>query len=145
MLFSFDYLLKLCKETEEVAGTFKFDFSASVKPHDKMVLTVNIMLPTFFQIVWCVQNESIPLKGWPILHQELRSRKSPLYPFNNESFQGTSLEWWGTPGVLYDTIQIAVLQVIDILKCAEKKVIGIDDMSHPDSILELVKPPGTWN
>ena len=135
MLFSFDNLLKLCERTKQVVETIRFDGGVSVKPEMKNMFSVIMTTYALYHIVWCVQNESLSFNGLPISYPELKSCKSPLFPFNNESIQGTKVEWWGTPASIKYKMKLLVSLLVDILKCAEKKVFGPDDMSHPDNIL----------
>ena len=92
MFFSFHNLLKLCKKTEEVAESYRFIGDWNEKPR---AIHFQFMAAVMYHIVWCVQNESLPFKGLPISYQEIMTCQSPLIPFNNETLQGTSLEWWG--------------------------------------------------
>ena len=136
MLFSFDNLLKLCEKTKQVAETFRFDRSGvSVKLDMKNKYTVILRTILLYHIIWCVQNESLHFNGLPIYDSEVKSCTSPLYPFNNAPIQGTKVEWWGTPDSLKYSMNLLVYIIVDILKCAEKKVFGPDDMSHPYNIL----------
>ena len=136
MFFSFDNMLKLCQKTEEVAESFTFDGITSEKPRIEMMLSIIMTSLTFYHMIWCIQNESLSLKGLPISYQEFKSCKSPVFPFNNESIQGTNAAWWATPAALTYPMAFWVSTVIDILKCAQEKVFGDADLYHPDKVFK---------
>ena len=136
MFFSFENMLKLCQRTEEVAESFTFDGITSEKPRIEMMLSIIMTSLTFYHMIWCIQNESLSLKGLPISYQEFKSCKSPVFPFNNESIQGTNAAWWATPAALTYPMAFWVSTVIDILKCAQEKVFGDADLYHPDKVFK---------
>ena len=118
------------KKNIQVAETIRFDGGVSVKPEIKNMFSEIITTAALYHIVWCAQNESLRFLGLPISYPELESCTFPLFPFNNESIQGTKVEWWGTPASIKYKMTILVPLLVDILKCAEKKAFGPDDMSH---------------
>ena len=136
MFFLFGNLLKRCQRTTQRADTFIYTGITSAKPQkSREKLHVHFPTALLYHMVWCIQNNSLLLKGLPMFPQELSSCKSPLIPFNNESTQETHIAWWKTPAFKDYRMLLLVTAVVDILKCAERMIFGPDEMSHPNKIM----------
>ena len=136
LFVSFHNILTLCKKTKAFAENYSLIDNWPNRPRTLLVKLNPIVL---YHFIWCVQNESLPFRGLPMYSRELMSCQSPLNPFNNETIQSTNLKWWGTPEALGMTLNIVSSTLMELFKCAKRKMFEPDDMIHPVSILSACR------
>ena len=136
MFYSFDNLLLLCNKTFNLSENYGTHLKAEAK-NKKMDIIMNMIL--LYHVVWCIQNESISFYGLPVLYNEIKQCKSPLYPFNNESIQETPLRWWGSAEAFNHKFKIYIPDFIALIKCAVNKVFSPVNMIHADKLIRACR------
>ena len=133
MYFSFYKLLELCRRTIEVSEKYRFITGGPNKAH---IFYVMVYTPALYHIVWCVQNGSLPFRGLPISSRDLSSCESPLFPFNNETIQGSTIVWWRSLESLRTELRMVGSMFIDLIKCAKENIFITADLINSRSIIE---------